>query len=144
MANHAKNNLNDLRSLPRQNHDVTDGTSNTIMVAERYQMGLSGLGAAQFVKGQPVSNQNDRRVLANALAQAFGIRLDVSLALLIPAVQKIRDAATRTQLHLDISQNGLVQFLTAQAVTDQKDRKALAILVPATMRVRQVGKINGL
>lgn len=106
--------------------------------------GLSYRGAQQFLAGQIITDPNDRRALASALLKKLGfaditdgtsnVQLrpagdDVSIGLLRLAALKVRRAAATAKPPLNLTDIGLLRFLSSDPVASQQDREALAFVV---------------
>jgi hypothetical protein len=122
---------------------VTDGLSNTILVAERYQISTSGI--REFLLGHVVGDSNDRRRMADTMLKGLGfsaVTPDAAIGLLLPAVQAAREAARRSKQKL--SSVGALQFFSAGPVADPADRIALAAVFVKTEQTRQITFIQDL
>jgi hypothetical protein len=118
--------------------------------------GLSHRGAQQFLVAQMVTDGDDRRALASAMFEKLGLVAitdgtsyvksgqgresiligllrpapdNVSIGLLQQAAQKIRIAAAKTKPPLNLTDLGLLRFLSGEPVPNQSDRAALAFVV---------------
>ena len=103
--------------------------------------GVSFVGAQQFLSAQIVASPDDRRTLAGIVGALLDLtqgQAVTQIALLLPAVQKVRDrdVARRSQTlqDLGISIAGAQQMLSGQTVTSAEDRRALGQIVVAAVR----------
>ena len=143
----------------RQRSGIKDGTSNTFMIGEIppgppksgheclvfYLGGIPGLspsGVHDFAAGRIVTNQDDRRLLANAMLLGIGFTAAEGtslMALLLPAVQAAREAAKHSGEELSTA--GAIQFFSGDAVASPQDRIALATVMADSPPVQTGGWI---
>jgi hypothetical protein len=94
--------------------DTVIGLDLHVAARNLHRLGVSLLGAQQFLKGEAVLLQNDRLVLSRIVLQGLGDEA------------RPHDAITQLQMRWGVSLWGARQFVAAEIVTDKADRVILA------------------
>src|SRR5262245_26135255 len=94
--------------------DAVIGLDYHAAVRNLQKLGVSPLGAQQFLKGEAGLSRNDRLVLSRIVLQGLG---DGARPL---------DAIAQLRIRWGVSFSGARQFVAAEIVTDEPDRVILA------------------
>src|SRR4029453_7920631 len=94
--------------------DTLIGLDRHVAASNLHKLGVSPLGAQQFLQGEAVLLQNDRAVLSRIVLQGLGDEA------------RPQDAITQLQMRWGVSLWGATQFVAAEIVTDKADRAILA------------------
>ena len=94
--------------------DAVIGVDHHAAARNLEKLGVSPLGAQQFLKGEAVLARNDRLVLSRIVLQGLG---DGARPL---------DPITQLRIRWGVSFSGARQFVAAEIVTDEPDRIVLA------------------
>lgn len=94
--------------------DVVTGVDHHTAARNLQKLGVSLLGAQQFLKGETVLSRDDRLVLSRIVLQGLG------------GGGRQLDAIAQVRTRWGVSFPGARQFVAAEIVTDQADRIILA------------------
>jgi hypothetical protein len=94
--------------------DTVIGVDHHAATRNLQKLGVSPLGAQQFLKGEAVLSRQDRLVLSRIVLQGFGERA------------RPLDAIANLRIRWGVTLSGAMQFVTAEIVTDEQDRIILA------------------
>jgi hypothetical protein len=94
--------------------DAVIGADHHAAARNLQKLGVSPLGAQQFLKGEAVLSRNDRLVLSRIVLQSFG---DAARPL---------EAIAHLRIRWGLTPSGAMQFVVAEIVTDEPDRIILA------------------
>jgi hypothetical protein len=94
--------------------DAVSGVDHHAAARHLQKLGVSPLGAQQFLTGEAVLSRGDRLALSRIVLQSFG---DVARPL---------DAMAQLRIRWGVTPAGAMQFVVAEIVTDEQDRIILA------------------